>query len=178
MARALTSVNISQYYRNNLTILVTDGISEYLRRLNVHLKHLRIRFKIPVLFREQVEFDSNIALQTIQLEHGISFVVKDDTDKILISSMLLEILQRFHSSCLEALIIGVIHETPQLTGDYASIQDFARVLNLPHYTRLRRLQFRSLWEENGTAEDFTSILIDELPPRVAGLLNIFEAEFT
>ncbi|KAJ7085065.1 hypothetical protein C8R44DRAFT_893996 [Mycena epipterygia] len=127
-------------------------------------------------FREQVEFDSNTArLQSIQLDHGISFVFERNTVEILISSTLLKMLQRFHSNSLEELIIGVIHtETPQLTVNYASIYDFARVLDLPHYARLRILQFRSFWEEKGTGKDFTSILIDQLPPtarRVAGLIE-------
>ncbi|KAJ7158313.1 hypothetical protein C8R43DRAFT_1234262 [Mycena crocata] len=169
-----TRVLVLDMPRDELTILMTDQLSEYLRQLNVHLQHLHIKSKIPLLFNEQVEFNTNTALRSIKLDHSLAFrrilYSKEGTiisGDLAVSSFLPSILRRFHSNCLENLIIGVSPHSSW--GPTASVDELAASLNMPQYANIRRLQFSGTWESDAHSQIFTSNLLDRLPSSVKHL---------
>ncbi|KAJ7144107.1 hypothetical protein C8R44DRAFT_759496 [Mycena epipterygia] len=167
--------------------MVTDVVSKYLRWLNVYLMHLRLDLRL--LSDENLDYHSNTALQSLQIDNAIAYTryyLEDAEDEdyaweLRVSHIVGPFLRQIQLSSLENLIIGVKFgdwDQPQPHPGTAEIGDFPAIFDIPRYTQLRSLQFTGSWEgecEYHPREDFTRQLIDELPSSAARVAVLIEA---
>ncbi|KAJ7140788.1 hypothetical protein C8R44DRAFT_761885 [Mycena epipterygia] len=137
-------------------------VSEYLRHLHVHLKHLHIRFGGAIEV-QMLDFTSNTALQSLRL----NLVLSDDgrsewNTETYIFTQLPAVLERFRPDRIEHLIVD-IHAPPEFER-HLSVGRLAAVLGSVPFSRLRKLQFNGPWDSDFDASQaFTSNVLDKLP---------------
>ncbi|KAF8191974.1 hypothetical protein K438DRAFT_2136695 [Mycena galopus ATCC 62051] len=136
------------------------GLSEFLRRLGVHLTSLAIHIKghdVPSSLVDIVDFSANTALRSLRIDGAIDFDVVDDggfEESFLdISRQLVSLLGGIQATCLEQLIIGFrIHWCSSLLifddRDPAPLDHLVRIFDHPAYSTLEEIQFVSAWDQS------------------------------
>ncbi|KAJ7230036.1 hypothetical protein GGX14DRAFT_409875 [Mycena pura] len=156
---------------------ITARISEYLRLLNVDLKHLRISsYK---RFDHLLDFSTNTALQSITISGPIEVVHHSPEHEnvyrwdIFVSPDLPQLLRRFNTPDLEELILkNSVHTTSGRVTSYvaphgsASMVELGEALELPSYARMKRLRFESPGSREA-ADVIEAQIVDKLPDSAA-----------